>query len=130
MHLIMETCANKINLFQSVYILINTRSTQYYVTCQASLTVYTNNGGMNRQSSVCQKTIDRNIYRCQDVQADGAFANLISFVVESELKTSLLLTVSSQTTNCTFMMHLHSPEASETVRTGRNIDLTAVLSET
>ena len=42
----------------------------------------------------------------------------------------LLLTVSSQTTNGTFMLHLHSPEASETVRTGRNIDLSALLSET
>ena len=37
------------------------------------------------------------IYRCQGaqgaqgVQADGAFANLKSFVVESELKMSLLL---------------------------------------
>ena len=29
----------------------------------------------------------------------------------------------------TIMMHLHSPEASEIVRTGRNIDLPAVLSE-
>ena len=29
-------------------------------------------------------------------------------------------------TNGTFMLHLHSPEASETVRTGKN----AVLSET
>ena len=28
------------------------------------------------------------------------------------------------------MMHLYSPEASEAVRTGRNIDLSAVLSET
>ena len=28
------------------------------------------------------------------------------------------------------MLHLHSPEASETARTGRNIDLSAVLSET
>ena len=28
------------------------------------------------------------------------------------------------------MLHLHSPEASETVRTGRNIDLFAVLGET
>ena len=51
-----------------------------------------------------KKKQDRNIYRCQgpqDVQADGAFANLKSFVVESELKMSLLLllTVSSQTTN-------------------------------
>ena len=43
---------------------------------------------------------------------------------------SSLLTVSSQTTNDTFMLHLHSPEASETVPTGRNIDLSAVLSET
>ena len=41
----------------------------------------------------------------------------------------LLLTVSSQTTNGTFMLHLHSPEASE-IGTGRNIDLSAVLSET
>ena len=31
----------------------------------------------------------------------------------------LLSTVSSQTTNGTFMLHLHSPEATETVRTGR-----------
>ena len=45
---------------------------------------------MNRQSSSCQKQ-DRYIYRCQGaqgVQADGAFANLKSFVVESELKMS------------------------------------------
>ena len=51
----------------------------YIVTCRAALIVYTNNGGMNRQSSACQKKkIDRNIYRCQGVQgvqADGAFAN-------------------------------------------------------
>ena len=40
------------------------------------------------------KKQDRNIYRCQGaqvVQADCAFANLKSFIVESELKTSLLL---------------------------------------
>ena len=85
---------------------------------------------MNRQSSACQKTIDRNIYRYQGVQADGAFANKISFVIESELKYHyyyyllLLLTVSSKTTNGTFMLHLHSPEASETVGTGRNINCT------
>ena len=42
----------------------------------------------------------------------------------------VVVTVSSQTTNGTFMLHLNSPEASETVRTGRNIDLSAVLSET
>ena len=42
----------------------------------------------------------------------------------------VVLTVSSQTTSGTFMLHLHSPEAWETVRTGRNIDLSAVLSET
>ena len=42
----------------------------------------------------------------------------------------LFLTVSSQTTNGIFMLHLPSPKASETVRTGRNIDLSAVLSET
>ena len=59
----------------SLLLWINTQSTQYGVTCRASLIVYTNNGGMNRQSSACQKTIDRNIYRCQGVQADGAFAN-------------------------------------------------------
>ena len=35
----------------------------------------------------------------------------------------LLLTVSSQTTSSTFMLHLHSPEVSETAHTGRNIDL-------
>ena len=62
------------------------------------------------------------------------FANKISFVVVGELKMSLLLvvvlTVSSQTTNGTFMLHLNSPEASETVCTGRNIDLSTVLSET
>ena len=28
------------------------------------------------------------------------------------------------------MLHSHSPEASETVRTGRNVELSAVLSET
>ena len=33
-------------------------------------------------------------------------------------------------TNGTFMLHLHRTVASETVRTGRNIDLSAVLSET
>ena len=42
----------------------------------------------------------------------------------------LLLTVSSHTTSITFMLHLHRPEASETARTGRYIDLSAVLSET
>ena len=51
---------------------------------------------MNRQPSACQKKRkDKSIiYRCQSaqgVQADGAFANLKSFVVESELKMSLLL---------------------------------------
>ena len=36
-------------------LLINTQSTQYDVTCRASLIVYTTNGGKNRQSSACQK---------------------------------------------------------------------------
>ena len=43
-------------------------------------------------SQASAKKQDRNIYRCQgaqDVQADGAFANLKSFVVESALKMSL-----------------------------------------
>ena len=53
---------------------INTQSTQYDVTCRASLIVCTHNGGMNSQARA-KKTIDRNIYRCQGVQADGAFAN-------------------------------------------------------
>ena len=39
------------------------------------------------------------------------------------------LTVSSQATNGTIMLHPHNPEASEIVGTGRNIDLSAVLSE-
>ena len=67
---------NKINLFQSVYYGLILKSTQYDVTCRASLIVYTNNGGMNRQSNACQKIIDRNIGQgVQGVQADGAFAN-------------------------------------------------------
>ena len=44
------------------------------------------------------KKQDINTYRCQGaqgVQADGPFANLKSFVVESELKMSLLLTLLS-----------------------------------
>ena len=41
-----------------------------------------------------------------------------------------IINISSKATNGNFMLHLHSPEASETVRTDRNIDLSAVLRET
>ena len=40
----------------------DTQSTQYGVTCRAPLIVYTNNGGMNRQSNACQKKKNRQKY--------------------------------------------------------------------
>ena len=72
-------------MFYRQQIAYNIQCTQYDVTCRTSSIVYTTNGGMNRQSSACQKTIDRNIYRCQGVQTNGALRIKYLYNIELNL---------------------------------------------
>ena len=82
-----------------------------WIDSQARAKKKKNNRQKCLQVSRCTRCTSRrcicklNIFRCR------------KWIKMSLLLLLLLLTVSSQTTNGTFMLHLHSPEASETVET-------------